>query len=420
MFRVLLCFIVLECVSGTVYFSEDFPTSECALSEGDFSEDSLENWVKSTHHNEETRGIWSISSSKAWAADGNLGLKTDTDARFYAISAKLKEPFTNRGKTLVIQFSVKYEQTVSCGGAYIKLLRSDIDQTKFHGDTPYLFMFGPDICGYSTKRVHAIFNYNGQNHLIKKDVQCKDDLFSHLYTFILTPDNKYRILIDNEVVEKGNLEDDWDMLPPKKIDDPQAKKPDDWVDEEEIVDPDDKKPEDWDKPEKIPDPDAKKPEDWDDEMDGEWERPQITNPEYKGEWTPKKIPNPAYKGPWVAPQIDNPDYAPNDELYVLEDVAHVGFDLWQVTSGSIFDDILITDDPAFAKAEGERVWKVRHNAETEFNKKEEEEKAEKEKESVEDSEEKDVSGSEDEDKEKEEKEETPESKESSDTTHEEL
>ena len=63
--------------------------------------------------------------------------------------------------------------------------------------------------------------------------------------------------------------------------DPEAKKPDDWDEREKIDDPDDSKPEDWDKPEHIPDPDAKKPDDWDDEMDGEWEPPMIDNPEYK-------------------------------------------------------------------------------------------------------------------------------------------
>lgn len=65
------------------------------------------------------------------------------------------------------------------------------------------------------------------------------------------------------------------------VQDPDAKKPEDWDDREKIDDPDDKKPEDYDKPEHIVDPDAKKPEDWDDEMDGEWEPPMIDNPEYK-------------------------------------------------------------------------------------------------------------------------------------------
>lgn len=71
--------------------------------------------------------------------------------------------------------------------------------------------------------------------------------------------------------------------------DPEAKKPEDWDDRAQIPDPDDTKPEDWDKPEHIPDPDATKPEDWDDEMDGEWEPPMIDNPEYKGVWAPKQV-----------------------------------------------------------------------------------------------------------------------------------
>lgn len=106
-------------------------------------------------------------------------------------------------------------------------------------------------------------------------------MFTHLYTLIVRPDNTYEVKIDNAKVESGSLEEDWDFLKPKKIKDPEAKKPEDWDDREKIDDPDDSKPEDWDKPEHIPDPDAKKPDDWDDEMDGEWEPPMIDNPEYK-------------------------------------------------------------------------------------------------------------------------------------------
>lgn len=102
-------------------------------------------------------------------------------------------------------------------------------------------------------------------------------------------------MIDNDKVESGELEADWNFLPPEKIKDPESKKPSDWEDKATIDDPDDKKPEDWDKSEHIPDPDASKPEDWDDEMDGEWEPPMIDNPEYKGEWKPKQIDNPNYK-----------------------------------------------------------------------------------------------------------------------------
>ena len=102
---------------------------------------------------------------------------------------------------------------------------------------------GPDICGPGTKKVHVIFNYKGKNLLIKRDIRCKDDEFSHLYTLIVKPDNTYEVLIDNESAQKGNLEDDWDFLPSKMINDPEAKKPTDWDDNPKIDDPEDEKPE---------------------------------------------------------------------------------------------------------------------------------------------------------------------------------
>jgi len=102
-----------------------------------------------------------------------VGLQTSQDARFYAISAKFDKPFSNEGQTLVIQFSVKHEQEIDCGGGYVKVFSSDLDQKSMHGDTPYHIMFGPDICGYSTKKVHVIFNYKGKNLLTKKDIRCK-------------------------------------------------------------------------------------------------------------------------------------------------------------------------------------------------------------------------------------------------------
>ncbi|CAK9175557.1 unnamed protein product [Ilex paraguariensis] len=167
-------------------------------------------------------------------------------------------------------------------------------------------MFGPDICGDSTKKVHAIVSYNGSNYFLKKDVPCATDRLTHVYTFILKPDATYTILIDNVEKRYGSLYSDWKILPAKKIKDPEAKKPDDWGDQQYIPDPEDKKPEGYDDiPVEIPDTDAKKasllffpvwsfafyckhssidskPEDWDDEEDGEWTPPKTVNPKYKG------------------------------------------------------------------------------------------------------------------------------------------
>merc|ERR1739838_1190788 len=226
------------------------------------------------------------------------------------------------------------------------------DQADMHGDSPYNVMFGPDICGPGTKKVHVIFEHKGKNHLIKKDIRCKDDVFTHLYTLVLNTDGSYEVLIDNEKAESGTLTDDWDFLPPKTIKDPEAKKPADWVDNAKMDDPEDSKPE------HIADPDATKPEDWDDEMDGEWEPPMIDNPEYKGEWKARQIDNPEYKGKWVHPEIENPEYNADDakSLGKYDEVCKLGFDLWQVKSGTIFDNVLITDDVAEAKKIGDETW----------------------------------------------------------------
>merc|ERR1712165_561921 len=221
------------------------------------------------------------------------------------------------------------------------------------------------ICGPGTKKVHGIFTYKGKNHLIKKDIRCKDDVFTHLYTLIVNTDGTYEVLIDNESAQKGSLTDDWDFLPPKTIKDPEVSKPDDWVDTAKIDDPEDVKPEDWEKPEHIADPDATKPEDWDDEMDGEWE--------------PRQIDNPDYKGPWVHPEIDNPEYNEEEAKTIgkFDEVCKVGLDLWQVKSGTIFDNFMITDDPAAAKKAGEDLWAVTKDVEKKMKDEQDEEERKK-------------------------------------------
>ncbi|PIA29746.1 hypothetical protein AQUCO_05800088v1, partial [Aquilegia coerulea] len=349
---ILLSVFLVGIVSAEVFFEERF-------------EDGWENrWVKSDWKKDEnTAGEWNFTAGK-WHGDANdKGIQTSEDYRFYAISAGFPE-FSNKEKTLVFQFSVKHEQKLDCGGGYMKLLSGDVDQKKFGGDTPYSIMFGPDICGYSTKKVHAILSRDGTNHLIKKDVPCETDQLTHVYTFVLRPDASYSILIDNVEKQSGSLYSDWDILPPKKIKDPEAKKPEDWDDKEYIPDPEDTKPEGYDDiPAEIPDADAKKPEDWDDEEDGEWAAPTIANPEYKGPWKAKKIKNPNYKGKWKAPMIDNPDFKDDPDIYVYPKLKYVGIELWQVKSGTMFDNVLVCDDPEYAKKLAEETWGKHKDAE---------------------------------------------------------
>jgi len=315
-------------------------------------------------------GKWDVSAGK-WFVDEavNKGLQATEDMRFYSISSKMAKPSTSKGKSLVVQFSAKVEnhQYAFCGGGYIKLMPDGFKPATFGGDDEYHIMFGPDLCGYDISHVHAIFNNKGTN-LLKTDkisLEYSDkNEFTHLYTLVVNPDGTYEVLFDLESKAKGKLEDDW-AFPKKMIDDPADKKPSDWVDETEIDDPAAKKPDGYDDiPAQIPDPDATKPEDWDDEDDGEWEPPLIDNPEFKGEWVAPKIANPDYKGEWSPTQIANADYEEGVQLAAY-DSAHVGFELWVVNNGTIFDNILVTDDIEYAKAQGEKLWRPTSTGEKE-------------------------------------------------------
>jgi len=256
-----------------------------------------------------------------------------------------------------LQYTVKNEQELGCGGAYIKLLGTDVDVDSFGGDTPYAVMFGPDKCGYNS-RTHVIFTYKGNNLLVEREPRMETGGLTNTYTLIVKPDNTYEVRINNEEVQSGSLYDDFSFLEPKEIKDPEQSKPTDWVDNAMMDDPEDTKPEGYDDiPETIPEAGAEVPEDWDEEEDGEWEPPMVPNPEYKGPWSPRQIENPDYKGEWEHPLIANPDFVDDKAVYdVCKDgCGHVGIELWQVEAGTIFDNILVTDSVEEAEAAYEAI-----------------------------------------------------------------
>merc|ERR1711981_1554285 len=332
--------ICLGAVAAEVYFEEDFS--------GDWES----RWVQS--ENKDDLGKFAAVAGKNGDAS-DLGLQTSQDAKFYGISAATKE-FSNKDKPLVVQYTVKHEQGIDCGGAYLKIGPAPFDGKKFHGETVYNVMFGPDICGM-TKRTHLIFNYKEKNLLKDKDLRTESDELTHIYTLVVKPDNTFAVSIDGSEVESGKLADGWKFLEPKEIDDPEDKKPEGYDDIKA----------------KIADPKATKPDDWDDESDGEW--------------APKKIANPA--------SVDD------QTIGQYGSFGWVGIDVWQVKAGTIFDNLLITDDVETAKAaadklkpfqEGEKKMKEekdaekakkaeedRAKAEEERKKKEEEDKAKEEK-----------------------------------------
>lgn len=364
-----LIFALLVGSLASVHFSEEFSAG-------------WENrWLESNWRNDGSKVPFKHSKGKWFVdAEADKGIQTTEDYRFYAISAKFPE-FSTLGKDLVLQFTVKFEQQIDCGGGYIKLLKTGFDQANFGGDTPYHIMFGPDICG-GERKTHLILGYKDKNYLSTKKFRVDSDVFTHQYTAWIRSNNTYQLLIDNIEVSKGSLEDHWDILPPKTIKDPEAKKPEDWVDEPTIVDETDTKPAGWDDiPEMIPDTTAKKPDDWAEE-DGEWTPPLVRNPEFKGDWKPKRIPNPAYKGEWKHPTIANPEYVADPNLYAYEHVGGVGIEIWQVKSGTIFDNMWIGDSIEEAREFSKKTFEPRKNGEKaakeafdELNKPKEEEHA---------------------------------------------
>jgi len=334
--KVLGCVGSLALVSGKVHFSETF------------GDDWESRWVKSTwKESEGTQGTWKLAAGE-YSKDEkeDRGIQTVEDSKFFGIAAEFPS-FSNEGKELIVQYQAKYEKDIECGGGYLKIGPKTDDLSKFGDPTVYNIMFGPDKCGY-TKRTHLIFNYKGKHVLKKTDLDYKQEgeKTSHLYRMTLKPDNTVLVEIDEEKIYEGSIKDDWEVLKPKTIDDPEDKKPSDWVEDAQMDDPDDKKPDDWVTEKRIVDPDAKKPDDWDDEEDGEWEAPMKDNPDYKGEWSVKRIENQEYKGFWAAKKIDNPEYEDDNAVYKYADFGFIGFDLWQVKGNTIFDNVLVCDDKA--------------------------------------------------------------------------
>ncbi|OOQ91098.1 Calnexin like protein [Penicillium brasilianum] len=336
-------------------------------------------------------GEWAVEEPSVFKGiEGDKGLVVKNAAAHHAISAKFPKKIDNKGKTLVVQYEVKPQNSLVCGGAYLKLLQENkkLHQEEFSNATPYVIMFGPDKCG-ATNKVHFIFRHKNpktgeyeEKHL-KSPPVARTSKVTSLYTLIIKPDQTFEILINGESVKAGSLLEDFTppVNPEKEIDDPKDRKPADWVDEVQIPDPEATKPADWDEeapfeivdedaekpadwlddePTSVPDPEAEKPEDWDDEEDGdwlaptvpnpkcadvsgcgEWTRPLIKNPEYKGKWSAPMIDNPAYKGLWAPRKIANPGYYEDKTPSNMEPMGAIGFEIWTMQNDILFDNIYI-------------------------------------------------------------------------------
>lgn len=362
-------------------------------------------------------------SVKEFENDNSLVLTQSN--HHYGVATKFPTLLDSKNQDLVIQYELKLEETLNCGGAYLKLLRSDVeDVSSLNNDTPYVIMFGPDKCGSSNK-VHFIVQH--QNPLTKtweekhynQTIAMRPDKKVHIYTIhIKNNDNSFVIYTDLKESNRGNLFTHMKppINPPEEIDDPTDFKPSTWVDDEMIDDPDAVKPDDWDEsqPEKIPDPEAKrpdnwlvdgpleipdptatKPEDWDDDQDGEYEQPTIPNPDCEkfgcGEWTAPLIKNPLYKGIWKAPIIKNPKFIgkwqakkiKNKDYFVdpnpanFPPISGIAIEVWTVNGGIAFDNIVISNSFEAVTEFSDVTFKLKSTAEKDSLKKDQKEKKEK-------------------------------------------
>jgi len=311
----------------------------------------------------------------------------------YAMARMLDEVFQpgKEDKDLVLQYEVRAQQPIGCGGGYAKLVSTHMgdeeseeltitETTDLSAPEHYSVMFGPDKCAGKNK-VHMIVRF--QNPVTKEvnehhmqmppgmKGQWSSEPSSQLYTMVIRPDDTFKVSINGDTVKEGSLHDEGAFEPPfepsKTIPDPEDVKPADWVNDAQIPDPSDVKPADWIDEDQIPDPEATKPEDWDDEEDGEWEAPTVPNPDYQGEWKPKMIPNPDYKGEWKPREIPNPahfEVSAGDVAKSLK-VTGILLDLLVHTRDLAFDNFFLGSSESDANKFAELDWMPRFKAQSE-------------------------------------------------------
>ncbi|ONI29729.1 hypothetical protein PRUPE_1G211400 [Prunus persica] len=414
--ELMLLLLLIGCSASQIQASSE--NEPDAIFYEPFSESFEGRWIVSSK--DEYKGVWKLSKSEG---HDDYGLLVSEKARKYAVVKDLGKAVSLKYGTIVLQFEVRFQNGLECGGAYLKYLRPQEAGWKpkeFDNDSPYSIMFGPDKCG-STNKVHFIFKHKNPKsgeyveHHLKDPPSVPSDKLSHVYTAILKPNNEVRIIIDGEEKKKANFlsANDFEpaLIPAKTIPDPDDKKPEDWDERAKIPDPHAVKPDDWDEdapmeiededavkpegwlddePEEIDDPEATKPEDWDDEEDGvweptkmdnpkcslapgcgEWKKPMKINPAYKGKWSPPLIDNPSYKGIWKPQEIPNPSYF-ETEKPDFEAITAIGIEIWTMQDGILFDNILIADDEKVAESYRLTTWKPKFENEKEKQKAEEE------------------------------------------------
>ncbi|KAF9245659.1 Calreticulin family-domain-containing protein [Melanogaster broomeanus] len=405
--------VILAAAAAGVNASDEQPVFKATEIKAPFLEQFTDDWSERWTPSEATKktpvggetfsyvGEWKVENPEAPLIAGDQALVAKSKAAHHAISAPFVAPVDFKDKPLVVQYEVQYQKGGNCGGGYIKLLEDGFQTSgkEFSDTTPWVVMFGPDLTCPGNK-LHFIFRHKNPITGESEEKHLSD---TNVYTLIINPDNTYEVKFNGDLQNSGNLLEDFTppVNPAMEIDDPEDKKPEDWVDTKKIADPDAVKPDDWDEsepyeildedavkpagwldeePDVIPDPDADKPEEWDEEEDGdwiaptirnpacdeapgcgEWKRPYKANPKYKGKWYAPMVDNPAYKGEWAPRKIPNPAYfEDSDPVKHLGKIGGVGIELWTMTEDTLFDNIYVGHSVEDADALLAETYTVKH------------------------------------------------------------
>lgn len=123
----------------------------------DFDELDGSRWFKSLHEKYANQEILLHDmTSQASLTKNDRCLVLNKPARHYGLAVLLSEPLkvdeSKNRKEIIVQYEVKLQNGLDCGGAYVKLLRQEEGTqnfSNFSDSTPFVLMFGPDKCGQS-------------------------------------------------------------------------------------------------------------------------------------------------------------------------------------------------------------------------------------------------------------------------------
>lgn len=385
-----------------------------------------EEWITSGATNEEGAKVygaqWRISQGPLQGSLSDKGLVVRTNNAAAMIGHMLETPVNvSDTDTLVVQYEIKVDNSLTCGGAFIKLVSSLVNTDALKSYSPdkegVEIVFGPDYCvpetngvQFAINKVHKITHRSELKYLQEAPLsKLTDTSQSHLYTLIIDESTQsLQILIDGKIaMAKEHIEDaaknvfeppispllivpdvsvtkphDWDDR--IRIPDPAVVKPDDWREQEPLMipDPNDAKPSEWDESisKYIFDPEAKQPSWWEEAEHGEWIPPLvknplcnaehgcgqwtsrlIKNPKYNGPWEPNQVMNPNYMGAWQPPEIENPlYYEERHPLRIENQINGIIFEFWSGSPNMMISNIYVGKNVTEAQIIGNKTWVTRN------------------------------------------------------------